>query len=392
MGDVFRPFYIEKPRLLLGPGPSPVPEAVRRAMAEPVVGHLDPQFLSIMDDVQNLLRNVFGTRNRMTFPVSGTGSAGMETALVNFVEPGDQVVVVVAGLFGLRIKQAALKLGAEVVELAVPWGQAATRDQLGEVLARHPRARLVAVVMAETSTGVLQPLAGWADVVHEAGALLMVDAVTAIGGMPIEADRHQFDIVFAGTQKCLSAPPGLAPLTISDRAAARLEERKSPVPSWYLDLTQVQQYWGRQRVYHHTAPVSMIYALYAALQLVDAEGLEARYRRHRRVAASLWAGLQAMGLELLVDPAIRLPSLTTVVVPSGVDERDIRQRLLEDEGIEIGGGLGQLAGKVWRIGSMGQGARLSYMMDLLAALRRVLATNGLAVDSGLPAAEDTYRN
>ncbi len=380
-----------KPRLLLGPGPSPVPFAVRRAMCEPVIGHMDPQFFAIVDEVQSMMRTVFGTANRLTLPVSGTGSAGMETAIVNFVEPGDTVIVVVAGVFGGRIAEAVDKIGAHAVRLEVPWGQSASLEQLKSLLREHPETRLVAVVMAETSTGVLQPLTGWAAEVHRAGALLLVDTVTSLGGMPVDVDTQEFDVVFSGTQKCLSAPPGLSPFTASERALERLDHRNTPVPSWYFDIAAFRHYWGQNRVYHHTAPISMIYGLHEALRLVLEEGLNERYARHRIVAGALWAGLQAMGFELLVDAAVRLPSVTTVRIPLEVDEKRVRSELLQYDGIEIAGGLGSLSGKIWRIGIMGHGAKLSNMIELLVALRQRLADQGRDVPSGVAAAEAAYR-
>lgn len=380
-----------QPRLLLGPGPSPVPYSVRRALAEPVVGHMDPQFLAIVDNIQTMLRQVFGTANRLTLPVSGTGSAGMETSIVNFVEPGDTVVVVVAGVFGRRIVEAVEKVGGQVVSLEVPLGAAANLEDLRRVLDAHPKTRLVAVVMAETSTGVLQPLAGWAELVHDRGALLLVDAVTALGGMPVAVDQNEFDVVFSGTQKCLSAPPGLSPFTASEKALERLDGRNTPVPSWYLDLNAFRQYWGKNRVYHHTAPISMLYGLYEALRLVLQEGLEVRYARHRQVAGALWAGLEAMGMELMVEASVRLPSVTTVKIPDGVDEVRLRKYLLEQDRIEIAGGLQSLSGKIWRIGVMGHGATLSNMIELLAAMRRGLADQGRKVSSGVEAAEAAYK-
>lgn len=384
-----RELSIAYPRLLLGPGPSPVPYRVRRAMAEPVLGHMDPQFLAIVDEVQEMLRQVFGTENRLTLPVSGTGSAGMETALMNFVEPGDSVLVVSVGLFGRRIQEAAIKLGADVIELSGPWGQAISLDQIHDALRRHPDIRVVAVVKAETSTGVFQDLTGWAEEVHRHDALLLVDAVTALGGMPVDVDREDLDIVFSGTQKCLSAPPGLAPFTAGRRAEERLDARTRPVSSWYLDLNQVRQYWGTDRTYHHTAPISMIYGLHEALRMTLEEGLAVRYRRHRRVAQSLWAGLEAMGLDLFVEPSCRLNTVTTVRIPDSVQDKRVRAQLLE-EGIEIAGGLGPLAGKIWRIGVMGHGAYFSHMLRLLAALQQALQREGCTVASGLDAAERTY--
>lgn len=363
-------------RLLMGPGPSPVPPAVRQAMALPVLGHLDPEFLAIMDRTSAGLRQVLGTGNRLTLPLSGTGSAGMEAALVNWVEPGQKVLVVRHGLFGDRIRDGAEKLGAEVSVLDAEWGQAVSRDQLTAALASAGPFAVVAVVMAETSTGVFMDLEGWADLVHAQNGLLIVDAVTAIGGMPVEADRKDFDVVFAGTQKCLSVPPGLAPLTASERAVARLQARKTPIPSWYLDLTMVMRYWGAERFYHHTAPVSMIYGLAEGLALVEQEGLSARFSRHRRASRALWAGLEAMGLNLLVDAPHRLPSLTTVKVPEAVDDGTVRRLLLERYGIEIGGGLGPLKGRVWRIGTMGYGAQLENVLRVVEALGAVLDRSG----------------
>ncbi|MCY0879591.1 MAG: alanine--glyoxylate aminotransferase family protein [Firmicutes bacterium] len=378
-------------RLLLGPGPSPVSDRVRAAMAKPLLGHMDPAFLGIVDEVQARLREVFGTKNSLTFPVSGTGSAGMETSLVNFVNPGDDVIVVEQGVFGQRMADAARRLGARVHSIRVPFGEICSREQLEDTLDRVPNVRVVAVVKAETSTGVLQPLDDWAALVHGRGALLLVDTVTALGGLPVEVDRMGFDIAFAGTQKCLGAPPGLSPMTVGEAAWQRLAAREDPVPSWYLDLKAISQYLGGPRAYHHTAPVSMIYALYAALEAIHEEGLEQVWARHRLVAESLWAGLEAMGLQLLVPRTHRLPTVATVAIPAGVDDRRVRGRLLEEHGIEIAGGLGSWAGKAWRIGVMGEGARLEHMMRLLVALRATLAKEGVDRPSGLEALEETYR-
>lgn len=378
-------------RLLLGPGPSPVPERVRRAMALPLLGHMDPDFLAIVDDVQAKLRQLFGTSNPLTFPVSGTGSAGMQMSLANFVEPDDLVLVVVEGVFGQRLKDAAARLGARVNAVEVPMGAVVSLARLQEELDAHPHTPVVVVVKAETSTGVLQPLEGWADAVHAHGALLMVDAVTALGGMPVDVDRMGFDVVFSGTQKCLAAPPGLAPMTVSPRALEKLSRRKHPVPSWYFDLDAIARYLGHQRAYHHTAPISMIYALDEALSLLVEEGLDAAYARHLRVAESLWAGLEAMGLELMVPRDHRLTTVTTVKVPDGLDERAVRDRLLTRHHIEIAGGLGAWSGKIWRIGVMGDGARLDNMMALLAALHECLTFYGLDCPSGLETLEKTYQ-
>ena len=378
-------------RLLLGPGPSPVSERVRQAMAQPLLGHMDPAFLAIVDEVQEQLRLVFGTTNPLTFPVSGTGSAGMEMSLVTLVEPGDVVVVVQQGVFGQRLADAARRLGAEVVVISIPFGEICSMETLTETLDRHAQVRLVAVVKAETSTGVLQPLDGWADAVHERGALLLVDTVTALGGLPVNVDAMGFDVAFSGTQKCLAAPPGLAPITVGERALERIHGRQHPAPSWYFDLAAIGQYLGQSRAYHHTAPVSMIYALAEALNMIVEEGLENVWSRHRRVAEGLWAGLEAMGLEMMVPREHRLPTVATVRIPEGVDDKRVRQRLLDQYQIEIAGGLGPWAGKIWRVGVMGQGAKISHMMTLLNALGEVLHAEGSPVPSGLTALEKTYQ-
>ncbi|PSR20338.1 MAG: alanine--glyoxylate aminotransferase [Sulfobacillus acidophilus] len=377
-------------RLLLGPGPSPVSDRVRLAMAQPLLGHMDPAFLAIVDNVQAKLRRVFGTANDLTFPVSGTGSAGMEMCLANFVEPGDGVVVIEQGIFGQRMADAARRLRARVISIEVPFGEMCGLDRLVETLEAHPEVKLVAVVKAETSTGVLQPLAGWADEVHRRGALLLVDAVTALGGLPVDVDAMGLDIVFSGTQKCLGAPPGLAPMTAGRKALDRLQQRRDPVPSWYFDLLAISQYLGKTRAYHHTAPVSMIYALDEALTSILEEGLEETWNRHRQVAVSLWAGLEAMGLRLMVPAEYRLPTVATVEIPAGVDEGRVRRQLLSRYGIEIAGGLGPWAGQIWRIGVMGQGAQLSHMMRFLTCLRECLAFEGVSLPSGLAAMEEAY--
>lgn len=358
-------------RILLGPGPSMVHPRVLRVMATPVIGHLDPAFLQIMSEVQTLLRAVFRTQNRLTLPVSGTGSAGMETALVNFIEPGDPVLICVNGYFGERMCEMASRFGAEVHRLERPWGEVFTPEEIDAALRRNP-AKLVAIVHAETSTGALQPMEGIADVVHRHGALLLVDCVTSLGGVPVYVDDWGIDIAYSGTQKALSCPPGLAPLTVSPRAEEVLRQRKSKVLSWYLDLTMVQKYWGADRTYHHTAPITMIYALREALRVVLEEGLERRWQRHRRNAELLWQGLEDLGLELFVPEEYRLPTLTTVRVPAGMNEAFLRRRLLEDYNIEIAGGLGDLKGQIWRIGLMGFSSQRGNVLLLLAALREMM--------------------
>jgi alanine-glyoxylate transaminase/serine-glyoxylate transaminase/serine-pyruvate transaminase len=360
------------PRILLGPGPSLVDPRVQRAMLAPVVGHLDPAFLKIMDGVQQMLRLVFETQNELTLAISGTGTAGMEAAVANMVEPGDKVLVCSNGYFGERIAEMGRRYGGQVDTLRRPWGEVFDPADVSRALGGPNMPRLVALVQAETSTGALQPLEKIARVVHSAGALLLVDAVTSLGGVPVGVDGVGIDICYSGSQKCLACPPGLAPLTLSPAAVQKLENRRSPVTSFYLDLGLLRRYWGPERAYHHTAPISMVYALHEGLRIVAEEGLEARWERHHRNAGLLWQGLEAMGLELHVPAATRLPPLTTVRIPPGVDDLQVRRRLLDRYNIEISGGLGELKGKVWRIGLMGFSSRPELVELLLAALRKFL--------------------
>ncbi len=358
-------------RILLGPGPSMVPPRVLRAMAHPLVGHLDPQFIALMNEVQELLRFVFQTDNRLTIPVSGTGSAGMEAALCNFIEPGDSVLIGVNGYFGERLCDMASRYGAEVRRLERPWGDVFAVEDVEKALREKP-AKLVALVHAETSTGALQPMKGMAEVVHRYGGLLVMDCVTSLGGVPVMVDGWGVDIAYSGTQKCLSCPPGLAPLTVSPRALEVLHQRKTKVANWYLDLTMIEKYWGSERTYHHTAPISMNYALREALRLIYEEGLEQRFERHRANATLLWEGLEALGLQLHVLLDHRLPTLTTVLIPEGTDDGAIRRRLLNEHNIEIAGGLGAFKGRVWRIGLMGYSSRRENVLLLLSALESLL--------------------
>jgi alanine-glyoxylate transaminase/serine-glyoxylate transaminase/serine-pyruvate transaminase len=372
-------------RVLMGPGPSDVPPRVLRAMAAPTLGHLDPDFLALMSETQELLRAVFQTQNALTIPVSGTGSAGMEACFVNLVEPGDQVAVVVKGVFGTRMADCAGRLGAEVIPIEAEWGRA-VRPEAVQAALKGKRPRLFAVVHAETSTGVLQPLDDIIAIAKEHGALVMLDCVTSLGGVEVSLDAWGVDAAFSGTQKCLSCPPGLAPLSFNERAEAALRGRKSKVPSWYLDLTMVGDYWGAQRKYHHTAPVNMIYALREALRIVLEEGLEARFARHRLNHEALVAGVEGMGLQMKVPPAERLATLNLVVIPEGADDLATRRALLERFGLEIGGGLGPLAGKVWRVGLQGHSATERNVMLFLTALEAVLRAQGVSVKAGGPAA------
>jgi alanine-glyoxylate transaminase / serine-glyoxylate transaminase / serine-pyruvate transaminase len=358
-------------RLLLGPGPSPVPPRVLTALAHPTIGHLDPGFLALMDEVRDRLRTVFGTTNEMTLAMSGTGSAGMETVIVNLVEPGDRVVVAVNGVFGGRLAEVARRAGGEVTTVDTPWGQTVDRAALRAAIAeRSPK--LVAVVHAETSTGALTPLDGLADEVRAKDGLLIVDCVTSLGGLPVEIDANGVDAAYSGTQKCLSCPPGLSPVTLGPRAVAKLDQRKTKVPSWYLDLTLLKSYWGQERAYHHTAPINMLYGLHEALAIVLEEGLAARYARHRDAHARLAAALGSLGLAFVSQDGFRLPMLNAIAAPAGVDEAAVRKRLLEHHAIEIGGGLGAFKGKAWRIGLMGHGATADSVERVAAALRAEL--------------------
>lgn len=359
------------PRLLLGPGPSNVHPRVLQALSLPLLGHLDPEFLVIMDGVRSMLQEVLQTKNELTFPISGTGSAGMETCLVNLIEPGDEVVVCVAGVFGVRMCDIVERCGAHLIRVDAEWGHPIQPGQVREALkGRTPK--LVAIVHAETSTGVLQPLEEISQLVHEAGSLFLVDAVTSLGGVEVRVDEWGIDALYSGTQKCLSAPPGLAPVTFSPRAVEIIGGRKSKVQSWYLDMTMVRKYWGAERFYHHTAPISMIYALYEALRLVLEEGLQNRFQRHRENHELLREGLSSLGFKFVVEPQYRLPELNAVCIPEGIEDLSARRRLLNEFNIEIGGGLGAFAGKVWRIGLMGESCRKENVEALLSALKKVM--------------------
>lgn len=361
-----------QPRLLLGPGPSPVLPRVREAMGRPTVGHLDPQFLELMDEVNQGLREVFGTTNEMTFPVSGTGSAAMEASLANLLEPGDTAVVGVCGVFGTRLAEMARRMGAEVVTVEADWGLPLPTSDLLQALDEHPGARLLALVLAETSTGVEQPLAEVGAALAATDTLFVVDAVTALGGTPVEVDEHGVDVAYAGTQKCLGVPPGLAPITFSERAMERVVARERPCQSWYLDVKLIAGYLGAERRYHHTAPINMMYGLHEGLTMIREEGLEPRYARHARVGRELQEGLVQRGFELFAREGHRLPQLTSAALPGGRDEAPLRRALLADHGIEVGGGLGPVAGKIWRVGLMGAGATSDNVERLLAAVDRVL--------------------
>ena len=360
-------------RILLGPGPSPVPSRVLRALGAPTLGHLDPQYVAIMDEVCEMLRQVFRTKNALTFPVSGTGMAGMECLATNLLEPGDEAIVCVNGVFGGRMKDVMERCGATVHAVEAAWGEIITTDQIADALARHPKAKLVGIVHAETSTGAHQPLEGLADLVHGAGALLVVDAVTSLGGHELKVDEWGIDAIYSGTQKCLSCPPGLAPVSFGERALAVMDARTTKPQSWYLDVSMLRKYYtsgGGGRVYHHTAPINMTYALREALAIVLEEGLDARIDRHAAMHQRLRSGLETMGIRYV--PSRSLHTLNCIHIPQGADDTGTRKRLLDDYGIEIGAGLGVMAGKAWRIGLMGHGATIRNVDLVLAALREVL--------------------
>ena len=365
-------------RILMGPGPSDVSPRVLGAMARPTLGHLDPLFVAMMDDTKALLREAFLTTNELTFPVSAPGSAGMEACFVNLVEPGDTVIVCQNGVFGGRMKENVLRCGATPVMVEDEWGRAVDPDKLERALKTHPDARLVAFVHAETSTGAESDVQTLVDLAHRHDALAIVDAVTSLGGIPLRVDDWQVDAVYSGSQKCLSCTPGLSPVSFSERALARVTARTRPVQSWFLDLNLILGYWsgGGARAYHHTAPINALYGLHEALVILHEEGLENAWARHRRMHDALAAGLAAMGLELVVDAAHRLPQLNAVRVPPGIDEAAVRRALLEDYGLEIGAGLGAMAGKVWRIGLMGHSARLDNVLVCVGALEAVLTRLG----------------
>ena len=376
-------------RLLLGPGPSSVHPRVLQAMTLPVMGHLDPDFFQVMNEIGDMLREVYHTENVMTMPVSATGTGAMETACTNILEPGDTMVVCRNGYFGIRLGNIAQRCGARVYEVDSPWGRPVDPQALSDELDKHPRVKAVGVVHAETSTGVLTPLPDILEVIHHHGALAIVDAVTSLGGHDMRVDEWGIDVCYSGTQKCLGAPPGLAPITLSKSAMEVVKARETPVQSFYFNLQDLENYWGQSRSYHHTAPISMTYALREALRMMMEEGIDNRISRHAKVAAALRAGLQALGLELLADPEFRLNPLTTVGIPEGIDDAQVRSILLNDYGIEIGGGLGEFRGKAWRIGLMGDSARDRNVLALLSALEQILNANGyeVAYGSSLAAAQ-----
>lgn len=379
------------PRLLLGPGPSDAHPRVLTAMATPLLGHLDPQFLTLMNETQEMLRQAFQTKNHLTFPVSATGMAGMETCMVNLLEPGDKIVVCVGGFFGTRQVEVAERTGAQVTRLDVPWGNVFDLNVLRETLSKV-RPKVLSIVHAETSTGAWQPIEPLGKLCHEFGTLLLVDAVTSLGCIPLKLDEWEIDAVYSCSQKGLSCPPGLSPVSFSPRAVEAIGKRKSKVQSWYFDMSMVQKYWDADRFYHHTAPITMIYAIREGLRLLHEEGLEARWARHLHNHRAIKAGLNALGLEYSAVEGHLLPQLNAVKIPAGVDDLTVRKKLLNDFGIEIGGGLGDFKGKVWRVGVMGHNSRPNIVLLVLAALEQCLQSVGVKVapGAGVAAANKVY--
>ncbi|MGQ9719895.1 MAG: pyridoxal-phosphate-dependent aminotransferase family protein [Candidatus Jordarchaeum sp.] len=377
-------------RILLGPGPSNVDPRVLQAMSMPLVGHLDPYFLEIMDEVMELLRYVFKTGNRLTIPISGTGSAGMETSLINLVGEGDEVVVGMNGFFGQRMSEIVRRCGGTPIEVKEAWGEALKADSVEKALA-NSNAKVVALVHAETSTGVLQPLKEICKIVKKYDALLLADTVTSLGGVELDIDQFGVDISYSGTQKCLNCPPGLSPITLNEKTVEFVKDREGKIQSWYLDLNLIEKYWEADRFYHHTAPISMIYGLREALRIIYEEGLEKRWLQHLTASRALIKGLNAMGLETL-STKNNLPSLTAVKIPEGVTDAKVRKTLLNDFNIEIGGGLGDLKGKIWRIGLMGINACEKNVIIVLEALERTLRMEGFSVkpSEGIAAAMEVF--
>ena len=369
-------------RILLGPGPSTAHPRVLQAMMAPMIGYLDPDFMKIMDELSELLRRVFETEDGLTLSVSGTGSAGMEVGINSLLEPGDTVIMCVCGFFGHRMEDMAERVGANVVVLESEWGKPFPAEMLEAELKKHDRVKLVTIVHAETSTGVLQPLREVAALAHQYDALFMVDAVTSLGGNRVEFDDVGIDYCYSASQKCLATPPGMAPVAASQRALDAVKDRGTKPTSWYLDLGLIANYWGPEHVYHHTAPVSNIVGLREALRIVLEEGLDARTARHSRNAQALRKGLEALGLELVVDEEHSLDQITPVWIPEGVDDLEVRQKLLREYTIEIGRGLGDFAGKVWRIGLMGESSRAHNVLAFLSAIEEILPGVGYEVARG----------
>jgi len=379
-------------RILMGPGPSNVHPRVLKAMSTPLVGHLDPSFLTIMNESKNMLREVFQTKNDFTIALSGTGSAGMEASLVNLLEPGDRALVCVNGLFSERMVDIVKRCQAEPIIVESEWGTIIEPEKVRKILKEAGKIKLITIVHAETSTGVCQPLEEISLLAREANALFVVDTVTSLAGVPVKVDEWQIDVTYSGTQKCLSCPPGLSPVSFSEKAFSVINSRKHKIQSWYLDVQLLRNYWGKERFYHHTAPINMVYAFREALRLVLEEGLENRFTRHKINSNALVAGLESMGLKMVVSKEYRLPELNSVYIPEGINDLYVRRTLLNDYGIEIGGGLGKFKGKIWRIGLMGYTCNKENVILFLSALEEILSNLGYkANERGLFAAAEVYR-
>lgn len=373
MGDTIEFSELKPPeRILMGPGPSNVHYRVYRALTTPIIGHLDPDFMKIMDDICEMLRFVFQTKNKLTIPISGTGSSGMEASFVNVLEPGDKVVIGVNGVFGERMVDVATRCGAEVIRIDEEWGYIIDPNRVIETLKKHPEVKVFAVVHAETSTGAMQPLEEIGKFLKAGETLFVVDAVTSLAGCELKVDEWGIDICYSGTQKCLSVPPGLSPITLSEKAVRVLHSKKSKAQSWYLDLSMIERYWGEERFYHHTAPISMLFALREGLRIILGEGLEERFKRHQTVGDYLKSGLMELGWKLFAQEGYRLPMLTSVILPDGLNDAEARRKLLYDYGIEVGVGLGKTRGKVWRIGLMGETCKRQNADALLLAIRDLI--------------------
>ena len=371
-------------RTLMGPGPADVHPRILGALGRPTIGHLDPSFVAMMDDIKDLLRYAFRTGNALTMPISAPGSAGMEACFVNLVEPGDKVVICINGVFGLRMKENVERSGGVAIVVDDTWGRALDPQRLEDSLRANPDAKIVALVHAETSTGACSDVKTLAEVAHRHDCLTIVDAVTALGGCELQVDAWGVDAVYAGTQKCLSCPPGLAPVSFNERALEKVHGRRSKVQSWFLDLNLIMGYWGgdQKRTYHHTAPVNALYGLHESLVMLQEEGIENAWLRHHKNHLALRAGLEALGLELIVPEAERLPQLNAVAIPGGIDDATVRGRLLQEYGLEIGAGLGEFAGKVWRIGLMGYSSRAANILLCVGALGNILNSLGVSADTG----------
>lgn len=358
-------------RILMGPGPSNVHYRVYKALSTPILGHLDHDFMKIMDEICAMLRVFFKTENRLTIPVSGTGSAGMEASFVNVLETGDKAVIGINGVFGERMVDVATRCGAVVIRIDAEWGGVIDQSQIIDTLRKHPDAKVFALVHAETSTGAKQPLEEVGKFLKERDTLFVVDAVTSLAGCELKADEWGIDICYSGTQKCLSVPPGLAPITVSEKAVHAMHSKKLKVQSWYLDLNMIERYWGEERFYHHTAPISMLFALREGLRIILEDGLEERFKRHQTLGDYMKSGITELGWKLFARVGHRLPMLTSVVLPRGFNDAQKRKKLLDDYGIEVGGGLGNTKGKIWRIGLMGETCKRKNVDTFLSALREI---------------------